>query len=312
MKRLWVWLLLAAGGIVGYVSAAGVPFVRQENIRYSIGIYSGASPLALAPADVSNPVLTAEDVTDVEARFIADPFMIKDGDLWHMFFEVVTEQRTKKIGTASSVDGLRWTYRQIVLEESFPLSYPLVFEHGGQYFMVPEAAASGTVRLYRAASFPLHWEFVAVLLDRPLVDPTVFRHGDLWWMFAATDTNDTLHLFHASQLTGPWMEHPRSPVITNDANVARPGGRVTMFDGRLFRFAQDDDPDYGNQVHAFEVTRLTEADYEEREVPQNPIVKASGAGWNAKKMHHVDPHRLAPNRWIAVVDGFGWRLAFGL
>ena len=281
-------------------------FTRRENARYTIGIYEGSSPLDLRPAGVRNPVLTANDITDVAAKFVADPFMVSDSGVWHMFFEVVTHQREKKIGVATSVDAMAWQYKQIVLQESFDLSYPYVFRSDNAHYMVPEAAKSGSVRLYEASGFPTRWRFVATLIDEPLVDPSLIEYQGRWWLFAAAGTSDTLFLYFADKLTGPWTQHPMSPVVRHNPHAARSGGRLTIHDGRLLRFAQDDFTSYGYQVHAFHVQTLTPTAYEEMAVPENPIIKASGLGWNAKKMHTVDPHQVGPHKWIACVDGFGW------
>src|SRR4051812_33273086 len=96
---------------------------------WSIGIYAGKSPLQLAPAPgAGNPVISAASVTDVPARFVADPFMLRENSLWHMFFEVLNDRNDRgEIGLATSPDGLTWQYRQIVLAEPFHLSYPYVF-----------------------------------------------------------------------------------------------------------------------------------------------------------------------------------------
>ena len=111
---------------------------------------------------------------------------------------------------------------------------------------------------------------------------------------------------------GPWTEHPESPVIEGDANIAGPRGRVLVFDGRIIRYAQDDQPTYGNQVRAFEITELTTTSYEEKEVSENPILEPSGTSWNARGMHHIDPHQIYRNQWIACVDGYAEKLVFGL
>jgi len=50
-------------------------------VEWSIGIYEGASPLELAPIpSTPNPVLTAQDVLDTQAGFVADPFLLPVGD----------------------------------------------------------------------------------------------------------------------------------------------------------------------------------------------------------------------------------------
>jgi len=89
-------------------------------------------------------VLTAGDIVDVRAAFVADPFMILRKGVWYLFFEVLRDYtRTGEIGLAVSEDLVRWLYQKIVLRESFHLSYPHVFEWEGSYYMVPETIGAG-------------------------------------------------------------------------------------------------------------------------------------------------------------------------
>lgn len=275
---------------------------------WSIGIYTGESPFRLSPAPgVENPVLSARDVTDVPAEFVADPFMVQSGGEWHMFFEVLNARRRNgEIGHATSPDGLRWTYGGIVLAEPFHLSYPYVFEWQGSFFMIPESLEPGEIRLYRADPFPQRWSLVRWMLRARAADPSVCRHGGLWWLFFCPRPNqhDTLELYFAESLSGPWTRHPRSPVVQGDVHRARPGGRMLARNGTVTRFAQDCHPRYGTQVRAFEVSELTTRDYREEEHAASPILGPSGAGWNGMRMHHVDPHPAPQGGWIACVDGF--------
>src|SRR5512145_1109950 len=129
-------------------------FLRGHVLRYTefaIGILEGPSPLALTARDGVNPVLSRKSVTDVHAAFVADPFMLKEGDRWHMFFEVLVvrgDERKGEIGHATSRDGIRWEYGGIVLSEPFHLSYPHVFRHGADHYLVPETRLARSVRLY--------------------------------------------------------------------------------------------------------------------------------------------------------------------
>jgi len=284
--------------------------------RWSIGIYAGDSPFALsASPGVINPVLTARDVSDVSARFVADPFMIRQESLWYMFFEVLDERTGRgKIAYAQSDDALTWTYKRIVLDEPFHLSYPYVFACNNEIYMVPESGNVLAVRLYRAVEFPIRWEFAGTLLaGKPYSDSSLVRYHDCWWLFTVADPtrNDSLCLYQSVRIEGPWTEHPRSPVVTSNPHLARPAGRVFESGGRLFRYAQDDSPWYGRQVWALEVTKLTPADYTERLVTEHPVLRRGRFGWNSLGMHHVDPHSLGGNRWIAGVDGHRNALSVG-
>ena len=271
---------------------------------WSISIYHGPSPFQLEPVSAL-PVLTKDSVTDIPAAFVADPFMLQHNDLWHMFFEVMNaERRCGEIGLATSNDALSWTYKQIVLSEPFHLSYPYVFEWQGEYFMVPETIGGGSIKLYQADEFPTRWSCAAKLMRGRFADPTVFPYDNCWWMFACPTPyqHDTLHLYFASELTGPWTQHPRSPIIRNDKRRARPAGRVLEFDNKLFRFAQDCVPRYGSAVRTFEILDLLPTEYAEVEIGHGPVLKASGNGWNAAGMHHIDAQQHNEH-WLACVDG---------
>jgi hypothetical protein len=278
----------------------------SEQTDWSIGIYISSSyePFDFTGENVNNPVLTADDVTDVETEYVADPFLTYENGTYYMFFEVLssnTEQGDIAVATANDV--LNWSYEQIVLDEPFHLSYPYVFKWVNAYYMIPESHQDESIRLYKADDFPYSWSFVGTLLEgKEFVDNTIFHYDNIWWLFTETDNNDVLRLYYSDALLGPWTEHPKSPIIEGDANIARPGGNVIVFDGRIVRYAQDCDPYYGNQVWAFEITILTTEDYEEQRVGNRPILKGFD-NWNTRGMHQISPHRLSDNRWIASVDG---------
>jgi hypothetical protein len=275
---------------------------------WSIGIYSGETPLRLAPAPgTTNPVLSARDVTDVPARFVADPFMIRVDGLWHMFFEVMNNANNLgEIGLAVSNDALTWQYRQIVLREPFHLSYPHVFRWDGHFYMVAETLGANAVRLYRATNFPEEWTAVKDILPGAQADPSIFFFDQKWWLFTCPTPyqHDSLRLYSAADPLSPWTEHPSNPIITGNKSIARPGGRVQILDGTPVRFTQDCFPIYGKQVRAFAITELTETTYKEHELPESPVLTpVGGDAWNSSGMHHIDAHQLGPNNWIACVDG---------
>jgi hypothetical protein len=235
--------------------------------------------------------------------------MIKVDHNWHMFFEVMnTATRKGEIGLAVSANGLAWSYQKIVLAEPFHLSYPYVFEWLGDYYMIPESRQARAVRLYRAEHFPFHWSYVQTLLSGgALADSSIFWLEGRWWLFSeasAAEKNDTLRLYFADDLMGIWHEHPKSPLIVGNPHIARPGGRVVVYNGRAIRYTQDCCPRYGSQLRAFEITELSTRYYREQEIPEKPIfAPGDGDVWNTDGMHHIDPHQISSNKWMACVDG---------
>jgi len=322
MKTRRLKKALVAFSLLFSVVLLGVFIVQKANIDVPYLCYSGPSAdiwsISIYDLEVQegsikshdrpgNPVLTAADITNMQARFVADPFLIREQGKFYLFFEILGVDRGV-IGLATSEDGLDWRYERVVLEEPFHLSYPNVFKWEGDYYLVPESVAVNSVRLYRAKHFPADWQYVeTIIVDRPLVDPTVFiDQGGLLWLFASSIDNKDLYLFHADRPEGPWREHPKSPIVRGNSRDARPAGNILDTGERLIRLAQDSQAygeRYGKAVRGFEIMMLTREEYRERPLASNPILEGSGAGWNSEGMHHLSPVPVGDGKWIAAVDG---------
>jgi len=272
---------------------------------WSIGVLEGSTPFKLSEVEgVKNPIITAEDITDIDARFVADPFLHFLDGKYYIFFEALNrETDLGEIGLAVSSDCKNWEYQKIVLKESFHLSYPYVFEWEGERYLVPESNQDRSIRLYKASRFPDKWEYVGNLLNGyPFTDPSVFNYMDRWWLFVTIPESDILNLYYSDDLLGEWKYHAANPIIKSNKHFARPGGRVIIYNDQPFRFTQDVDPYYGIQVYGFEITELSETSYSEKLVSKDPIITKSGKGWNARGMHHLDVQKIG-DRWISIVDG---------
>jgi len=305
---LLLFTLVLAGVFFVYQMEIDVPYVcysgPQDGI-WSIGIYdldaNGRSLKLHASKD--NPVLTAADVKDTPARFVADPFLIHEQDKFYLFFEVLGVDKGL-IALATSADGRHWRYERVVLKEPFHLSYPCVFKWQDDYYMIPESCEVNSIRLYKATRFPYEWQFVkSIVTGRSLVDSTVLYHQGVWWLFSTSTGNKNLYLFSADRPEGPWREHPRSPIVINNTRDARSAGNILNTGDRLIRFSQDCAKVYGQAVRGFEITKLTRDEYQERPLENNPLLKDSGTGWNGLGMHQISASPVNRGRWIAAVDG---------
>ncbi len=259
-----------------------------------------------------NPVLVAGDVTDYGAvDFVADPFLFPGTDRWHMFFEIFNADRDPDavIGHATSPDGIRWEYDQVVLKTGKHLSFPYVFEWEGDHYMIPETggAGDGMVELFEAVDFPTEWRrhAIPVSSDHESDDAVVFRWDGRWWALVGDDSIEGAYLYYTQSLTrDDWHAHPENPVITDRPTAARPGGRPLVTDDGVVLFYQDCADAYGERVRAYEITALDTETFADRELSASPILEGTGApvGWNSGRMHHVDPW-CVDGRWICAVDG---------
>lgn len=277
----------------------------QWEMKWAIGVYAGPTPFTLnPPVGAPNPVLSAEDVQDVQAGAVADPFLLRRGKTWYLFFEVLDRAAKRGvIAFGTSSDGLTWNYGGVVLREPFHLSYPHVFEASGEIYMIPETREAKGIRLYRAIEFPHRWTLVRELLQGSYADASVIESDGLWWIFAQRGL-DELRLFWSKNVEAGWREHPLSPLWPGNRVYSRPGGRMLRYDGKLYRFAQDGALIYGHSLRVLEIDRLNEREFREHELDCSPILTARLHGWNASGMHHIDVQPSASeDGWIAMVDG---------
>jgi len=203
----------------------------------------------------------------------ADPFAIEKNGRYYVFFEELPYAAGKAHISMVEVraDGSHSAPLK-VLERDYHLSYPFVFEHEGELYMLPESARNQTLELYRCVDFPHAWRLERVLMEGVrLVDATLHRAPDRWWMFANSAPqgsrmfDDELHLFHAESPLGDWRPHPSNPV-KSDARSSRPAGALFARNGSLYRPAQVCVPRYGAGIALQRILKLTPAEYAERQV----------------------------------------------
>jgi hypothetical protein len=280
----------------------GIPFVSRRE-QWTIGIYRSNTPFHFNQLQGwINPLFRAEDVTDVPARFVADPFLIKEGDTWKLFFEVYNnDTKQGDLAVATRKNTWIWNYKKVIIDESFHLSYPYVFKADDGYYIIPESYEANSIRLYKADDFPAKWSFIKTLVQgRDYVDNSIVYYNDKWWLFSSVTSNDKLYLHYADSLTGPWKEHPLSPIVSGNVHKSRPSGRLIIYNGKLYYFTMDVKPPVGtHQVMAYEITEITPTSYAEKLAQQTPVVMPSGSGWNGQAMHQLDPVQVDSDSWIA-------------
>jgi hypothetical protein len=241
------------------------PFRRLPVQHWRMAFRIGR-PLRLRPG-------TAPDLTGfhwVESpcgRFYADPFLFARHGRVYCFFEdyhYATDHGRICCGVVTEKGELMEVAP--ALDPAWHLSYPFIFEDGGEIFLIPESANHNSVDLYRAAEFPYRWEKVLTLLEAPGRDTTIFRRDGRYWLFTSVseppDAAQQLLLLYSDRLTGPYQFHYQTPVSA-DSRYARCAGRIFEQDGMLIRPSQDACGAYGRRVHFQRILTLSERCYQE-------------------------------------------------
>jgi len=224
---------------------------------------------------------------------------------WNLFFEFFNNDSNKgEIGVAESKDLKHWKFLKPALVEPFHLSYPFVFKHQSDYFMIPETRQAQEVRLYRASTYPTEWKFDRTLIKGNFADSSLVHFQYRWWLFTC-ESPYSLHIYYAEELTGPWTPHALNPIYKDDSSKARPGGRPIVFRGSLIRFVQGNTDGYGRRVRAMVVDELTPSTFREHPFTTDPLLGPHGEGWARQGMHHVAPWPAANGSWVISIDGSG-------
>jgi hypothetical protein len=204
--------------------------------------------------------------------FFADPFPFEHEGQEHLFFETYdyATRRGRIDWAIVQPDGSLGPIEPVLVCD-YHLSYPFVFEHEGQIYMIPETAKANRIELWRAVEFPRRWSLAGPLVENiNATDATLLQHDGRYWLFATVGENgastwDELHGFHSASLFGPWVPHAASP-LKMDGRSARPAGRFITSGGRLLRPAQDCSLGYGKALVLNELELLDEARFQERTV----------------------------------------------
>ncbi|MDN5001393.1 hypothetical protein ACFQZO_10910 [Bradyrhizobium sp. GCM10027634] len=193
--------------------------------------------------------------------FLADPFPFEHQGRHFIFFEQYLNSERRGCIAVATADEKSITAPQIVVEETHHLSYPFVFEHDGQIWMIPESGAARSVTLYRAVEFPHRWTREACLTKGiELYDITPLQHQGGFWFFGtprawASTSWDALSIYSAENLSGMWTPHVHNPLLI-DAAAGRSAGAFVQHGGRTLRPAQDCSRYYGAAVTFFQIDVL--------------------------------------------------------
>ncbi len=248
---------------------------------------------------------TAEGFHDFSGRpglGYADPFPFEWQGRQLLFIEeILPDERGRLVVTEIAGGRESDSPPAIILDKPYHLSYPFVFEHEGEHYLIPETGQNRTVELYRAVRFPEQWALHKVLVKGlRLADTTPFFHEGTWYFFVTMQERRLVapesYLFYSDRLDGEWVSHPSNP-ISSDARRLRSAGRLFYRHGRLLRPVQDCSLDYGLAVRLMQVEKLSRDEYEESEV------ELIDTRWHPQA---IRTHTLNASIGLEAIDGSRW------
>lgn len=274
---------------------------------------SSGPPTFQPHPDVTNPILTAADVTNAgigisDATDVTDPYIVKDGATYYIFAEVVRSGSNNDIVWFSSDDPLSWgqsSVGQQIFSDGTRRSHPWVRKLDGIWYLVPEESPDFVI--YEFDNFPASVTKVETALSGTnTVDFTPIFWNDRWYAFARDTGTNEIEIYSADSegesLTGQsWSPHPNNPVHSVSADgTQKPTGKWVNTGESIISWYQTDT----ESVKQFVITQLSTSSYRAHETQNSPVLTRSLSGWTENTMGHLDPLMESP--WgtdIALVHG---------
>lgn len=225
-------------------------------------------------------------------QYQADPFLWEHLGRTYCFFETYDYRINRGSISVGEVGDRGLIDVRTALSTDCHLSFPFLFEHDGQLFMMPESCGNKRLEIWRCTRFPDRWELHSTALEGLVAaDSHLARIGEDWWLFTNIsddpfgDMSSELHLFRVDgpDLANP-VPHPLNPVVF-DSRTARNAGRLIERDGVFYRPSQDNSHGvYGHGLNIMRIDRISLEDYSETLVRRiEPDFREGIIG-----CHHVD------------------------
>jgi len=229
---------------------------------------------------------------------MADPFLLVYHDELYLFYEEKSELNNGVIKAFKTGNLKNWQDLGVILSETCHLSFPFIFEHEQEIYLMPETFDYKSLSLYHFTDFPNGCTLNRNLMTgEHFIDSHIYKSEGVCFLFT-NNSDDVLRLFYSFDLI-EWTLHPQSPIVTGK-KYSRSGGSVIKVDDKLYRIAQDASNMYGDNFNVFEIKKLSVTEYEESLVHENVIKK--DMKWNIEGGHHFNSV-LFKDRYISVFDG---------
>ena len=214
-------------------------------------------------------------ISNPKNRWYSDPFAVRQKKNHYIFFEDYDLKNKKGSISCIRVDKKNKTkYYKEIIKEKFHLSFPFIFKYNKNYFMIPEACESHSIRLYKCKKFPNKWKFFKkIMINIDCVDPIIFKWKNSWILAVSKSNNgflyNKLYIYTSKNpLSSNWKALNSNPVI--DSNMFGRNAGLIQESKKNYRVSQAYLPGkYGAFISVSEILNILKNKYKERKVKKN-------------------------------------------
>ena len=215
-----------------------------------------------------NPKSDWTDCPRLKNGWVADPFIYTFNGCTAVFAEIMDYRTGKGYIGCSVWDGDGFGSWMPVIQEKWHLSYPLIFELDQKLYMIPEQYQSKEIAFYECETFPNKWRRLSPLVKGgEYVDNTIlFQNEDIWiFSLKLSETEKNKGSFVRMHLKSISEIDKVDILFETASDCRRPAGNFIIYEGNIFRPAQDCKKIYGGGLILYKVEECTSERYEEKE-----------------------------------------------
>lgn len=241
------------------------------------------------------------DIGQYNEGWFADPFFLSvNNTIIELLVEEYIYKSSKGRLSKLSItrDGYKLLKREVVLELSTHLSYPIIYRENNKIYVYPENSESGVLKIYEYNAPFNQLENPTTIIKEPLLDAQLTKICDKYYIFAvknATGTYDdtkTLFIYISDAILGPFTLFQ---TIHNSLCEERGAGGIFNEKVKLIRPAQScEDGVYGKETILYEL-KFENNFFSEIEIARIDSDKARHWG--------LGLHTLNEMNGLCVVDG---------
>lgn len=257
----------------------------------------------------------------------ADPILITADGKDYLFAECF-DMRTQKgfLGCAEfDANGCLSAFRPVI-EEAYHLSFPMVFEWDGKWYMIPESSDNRSVNLYCCEGDMFRWQKIREFsVEKPLVDTVVLSCDEnaVELLSSAIHPEDPL-LFRWQKLTLRKTEDDFTLTENGTVDGCEPytrwnrmAGKVANVDGKVLLPTQEStETDYGinlylndfaeNNLQNMKGKKLTPGDIHAKDIDDKQLIGIHSYAVSQRyEVVDIRYFRFSPkNRWRKII----WKL----
>ena len=200
------------------------------------------------------------NIIPIDSGWIADPFLLEYQNEHYLFAEYVSGKKGE-IAYYRFINN-KPVFQKVIISENYHLSYPCVFTHGADVYIIPESADNHSIDLYKAVSFPDRWEKVSQLAEGIYYDTTYVNYKGKDYLITYSPKKGIFEL-EVLKFDVDSGKAEKLAELQYKENIGRPAGRVYLENGELIRPAQDCSRKYGESLLFYRVDGLEAGEFSE-------------------------------------------------